>query len=286
MKTILSFLMILILFCSVAVSQIVDISQSQNNIQRIYQKDGSLPEIKTLLEWNNNMWENTWRSVYTYNSNDLLIEELGQGWHNNVWNDNIKVFYSYDTNNNLIEQLMQSPIGTSSLRWIHSYDSYNNRIETLFQMWTGTEWDNSGRTLFTYNPNNDLTEETIQEWDGSEWINIEKYTYSYLVTEAEHIEESVLSYDISNNYPNPFNPSTKIKYLIPAQSFVTIKVFDALGNEVKTIVNEEKAAGSYEIDFNARDLPSGIYFYRLQAGDPSAGSGQSFIETKKMVLLR
>ena len=86
------------------------------------------------------------------------------------------------------------------------------------------------------------------------------------------------SYSLNQNYPNPFNPSTTISYSIPAASFVTIKVYDALGNEVVRLVNEEKPEGSYEIMFDAANLPSGIYFYRLQAG--------LFVETKKMVLMK
>ncbi|MGB5530662.1 MAG: T9SS type A sorting domain-containing protein [Ignavibacteriaceae bacterium] len=81
-----------------------------------------------------------------------------------------------------------------------------------------------------------------------------------------------------NNYPNPFNPSTKIKYSIPQTSNLVIKVFDILGNEIETLVNEEKPAGTYELTWNAVNLPSGVYFYQLKAG--------SFINTKKMVLIR
>ena len=86
------------------------------------------------------------------------------------------------------------------------------------------------------------------------------------------------SYTLLQNYPNPFNPSTKIKYQIPDLSFVTIKVFDVLGNEIATLVNEELLAGEYEVDFNATILTSGIYFYQLNSAD--------FIQTKKMILLR
>ena len=86
------------------------------------------------------------------------------------------------------------------------------------------------------------------------------------------------AYSLLNNYPNPFNPATIIKYQIPKLSFVTLKVYDVLGSEIATLVNEEKPAGSYEVEFNAASLPSGIYFYRLQAG--------SFVETKKMVLMK
>ncbi|MFC2103443.1 YCF48-related protein [Bacteroidota bacterium] len=86
------------------------------------------------------------------------------------------------------------------------------------------------------------------------------------------------SCNINQNYPNPFNPSTNLKYSVGSLQYVTLKVFDVLGNEIATLVNEEKPAGRYQIEFDATSLPSGIYFYRLQAG--------TFVETKKMVLLR
>lgn len=273
-----SLLAVLILFCSVAVSQTLDISNSHNTIQRIYQEDGSLLEIKTLLEWNNNQWENSWRSIYTYDTNNILVEEVGQGWNINIWNNMLQVSYSYDVNNNLIEQIAQMPIGTNSTRVTHSYDGNDNRIETTFQIWAGSDWENSTQVQFTYNASNNLTEELRKEWAGSDWINVEKYIYSYITTGVEKHEELDFDYNVSNNYPNPFNPSTKIKYKIPALSFVTIKVFDPLGKEVATLVNEEKPMGNYEITWNAENLPSGVYFYQMKAGN--------FIQTRKMLLLK
>jgi hypothetical protein len=80
------------------------------------------------------------------------------------------------------------------------------------------------------------------------------------------------------NYPNPFNPITKIKYSTPKSGLVSLKVYDILGNEIAILVNEEKLSGIYEVQFNASNLSSGIYFYQLQAGD--------FISTKKLVLLK
>ncbi len=85
-------------------------------------------------------------------------------------------------------------------------------------------------------------------------------------------------YTLYQNYPNPFNPITKIKYQIPALSFVSIKIYDVLGNEIASPIYEEKPVGTYEIEFNASALSSGVYFYQLQAGD--------FAETKKMLLLK
>ncbi len=93
-------------------------------------------------------------------------------------------------------------------------------------------------------------------------------------------------FTLRQNYPNPFNPSTTISYQLPMQSYVTLKVFDTQGKEVATLVNSVEQPGDKSVNFNASNLASGVYYYRLQAGDPSTGSGQSFIETKKLVLLK
>ena len=86
------------------------------------------------------------------------------------------------------------------------------------------------------------------------------------------------SFSLNQNYPNPFNPTTTISFSIPTSEFVTLKVFDVLGNEVATLVNEEKSNGIYKVDFNASNLSSGIYFYTLKAG--------RFLETKKLILMK
>jgi hypothetical protein len=80
------------------------------------------------------------------------------------------------------------------------------------------------------------------------------------------------------NYPNPFNPTTNIRFRISDFGFVSLKVYDVLGNEIIRLVNEEKAEGDYNVNFDASGLPSGIYFYILQVG--------SFVDTKKMILLK
>lgn len=85
-------------------------------------------------------------------------------------------------------------------------------------------------------------------------------------------------FELKQNYPNPFNPSTIINYSIPEASYVMLKVYDIIGNEVAVLVNEEKQAGKYQIDFDATELTGGVYFYQL--------STNSFVDTKKMILLR
>ncbi len=91
-------------------------------------------------------------------------------------------------------------------------------------------------------------------------------------------------FSLSQNYPNPFNPVTNIKFQIPKTSFVKLIVYDILGREVETLVNEQLKPGAYEADWDASDYPSGVYFYRLDVGDPS--TSLRVIETKKMVLIK
>ncbi|MDI6802492.1 MAG: right-handed parallel beta-helix repeat-containing protein [Bacteroidota bacterium] len=104
-------------------------------------------------------------------------------------------------------------------------------------------------------------------------------------------------YALYQNYPNPFNPSTVISWQLPIGSWVTLKVYDVLGREVATLVDEFKEAGYYQVEFQSavgsgeskvgsRQLASGVFFYRLVAGDPSTSSGQVFVSTKKFLLLK
>ncbi len=92
-------------------------------------------------------------------------------------------------------------------------------------------------------------------------------------------------FNLNQNYPNPFNPATVISYQVPVLSHVTLKIYDALGNEITTLVNEEKRAGSYRVKFDAGDLSSGIYFCRI-AMNSDGMHAENFLETKKMMLMK
>ena len=92
------------------------------------------------------------------------------------------------------------------------------------------------------------------------------------------ISQKPMSFNLSQNYPNPFNPTTTINFSLPTSNQVNLKVFDTLGREVMTLVNEKREAGSYSLKFNGNDLPGGLYFYKLQSGN--------FIAVKKMIVLK
>jgi hypothetical protein len=107
-------------------------------------------------------------------------------------------------------------------------------------------------------------------------------------TSVEQQQNLPTSFSLAQNYPNPFNPSTVISLQLAVGSYVTLKVFDELGKEVVTLIDEYRPAGNYNCEWRIvnGELTSGVYFYTLKAGDPSHGSGQSFIETKKMILMK
>jgi hypothetical protein len=109
-------------------------------------------------------------------------------------------------------------------------------------------------------------------------------------TGLEEEKKTPQSFELFQNYPNPFNPTTSIQYTVSSpptgqagKQFISLKVYDVLGNEVATLVNKELLAGNYELEFDASDLTSGIYFYKFMVGSPG---GEAFIQTNKMVLLR
>ncbi|MCL6495209.1 MAG: T9SS type A sorting domain-containing protein [Ignavibacterium sp.] len=201
------------------------------------------------------------------------------------WNDNFNFRYFNNSNsalpNNFINAIDEDSDGNLWLATDEGFAclkndtiiSYSNlvnspiievKVDNQNRVWLGELGD--GRLLvFDGNNLNSITD-VLQE-------------YNYLPED----------FTLSQNYPNPFNPSTKIRYNIPSVILssskddkvgVTLKVYDVLGNEVATLVNENKPAGVYEIEFNASkyNLTSGIYFYKLVAG--------SFVQTKKMILTK
>ncbi|MHB8581572.1 MAG: T9SS type A sorting domain-containing protein [Ignavibacteriaceae bacterium] len=116
------------------------------------------------------------------------------------------------------------------------------------------------------------------EENGTKDIWMAKAIYAPLIGGVNEPPQVLSNYTLEQNYPNPFNPVTTINYTIAAKDLVSIKVYDVLGKKISTLVNEEKPAGSYSVNFNASKLSSGVYFYRMQAG--------SFVETKKLILMK
>ena len=110
------------------------------------------------------------------------------------------------------------------------------------------------------------------------WSEIRKFKTSGLYTGIEKLNEIPIEYKLHNNFPNPFNPSTVVRFSLPVATQVSLKVYDVMGREVQTLVNERVQAGSYEVKFDGSNLNSGVYFYRIITDE--------FNDTRRMLLLK
>lgn len=210
------------------------------------------------------------------------------------------LFYTYESGGNTDTSFYgimgiavnNTPMAPYSMKGIVTSSTAWNRLE-VYQFMTSTAFDTitadgDYRTFictgpFTFNPGETLSMD-LAIVAGTSLADLlvnadEAITYGQYIPVGVSEDKPVLfNYMLGQNYPNPFNPSTRIKYSLPHSSFILIKVFDVLGNEIETLVKEEIPAGTYELTWDAAKLPSGIYFYQLRAGE--------FIRTKKMILLK
>lgn len=166
---------------------------------------------------------------------------------------------------------------------IRLYDDQMSIIDSLVYDDTipwPTEPDGNGPTLSLRNPN--LNNSLGENWAASIGNGTPGKINDIFVNVDDQLESIPTEYALMQNYPNPFNPITMIRFSLPEHSFVTLKIYDVLGNEVVALVNEEKSAGNYEVEFssikNNRTISSGVYLYQLRTN--------KFIQTKKMILIK
>ena len=185
--------------------------------------------------------------------------------------------YTYEGWGNNISQLHE-PYGWGTLiakqnlyfmMWVGVITTYNSQLAYLLN--SGDKINISDYYIFK------LNNDTIQYSKWSAGSIFYPFTWTNW-TVVEQNNEPVQTFELFQNYPNPFNPATKIRYALPERSFVSIKIYSALGKEITTLVNEEKPIGSYEVVFTGNGLASGIYYYRINAC--------GFSRTKKMILLK
>jgi parallel beta-helix repeat protein len=166
---------------------------------------------------------------------------------------------------------------------IDIYEANSSEGSASAYQWLGSTLTNSSG-VFAFN----VTDPSIDAFSltaSTTAMGSSSFAYFEVVTSVQDKEETPSEFSLGQNYPNPFNPSTTIFFSIPNESFVSLKVFNSLGEEVAELVRETKPAGNYSVSFdgnnhsgNVRNLTSGIYFYKISAG--------SFTQTKKMILLR
>jgi hypothetical protein len=173
--------------------------------------------------------------------------------------------------------------GYVELSWSTATELNNSGFEIHRSTQNDNDWANIGFVpgfgTSTENHSYSFTDNDISP--GKYFYRLKQIDFDGSYEYSKIVEVDVVlpfAFTLEQNYPNPFNPSTKIKYQLPVTGFVNLKVYDVLGNEVATLVDEEKSAGSFDVEFNAFGLPSGIYFYTLNAAN--------YIQTRKMILLK
>lgn len=168
------------------------------------------------------------------------------------------------------------------LNWITDTE-LNNRGSQIERSINGVDFQNigfvAGHGTTTDIQNYSYIDQNVAA--GTYSYRLKQIDYDGSITYSQEIEIDVKLpnvFELEQNYPNPFNPVTTIKYNLPKASEVALTIYDVLGREIKTIVNEQQQPGSYEVNWNASNISSGIYFYQLKTND--------YVNTKKMLLLK
>jgi hypothetical protein len=230
--------------------------------------------------WDNNQWLNHWKKEIIYDSTGNVSIRIEKFWENNQWNNGYKFTNIYDSNGKLIQYIWQlGPNWDNISNCTFEYNSLGKQTLYEIDYWSDTTWYKSTLYLTQYNQFGDKVSFEKLLWDNNNWEHSERYIYTYNDLSSINLPaNSELTFRLFNNYPNPFNPNTKIKYQLPKECKVQIKIYDLLGAEVQELLNENKEAGIYEVEFNAENLTSGIYIYRISAGN--------YFNTKKMILIK
>ena len=185
---------------------------------------------------------------------------------------------------------------TSAIRNSTIKNSLNGESIELTEKNYGTNWINVEQKISKYDKNNNLIAQKRRYWNNSQWVpsivssNITNTSliicgsdFTLIYKQIETLEETKsyalpTSFSLSQNFPNPFNPTTTITYNVPSMEYVTLTVYDILGNEISTLINRVHDAGSYSVVFDASKYSSGIYIYQISAG--------KFVDTKKLLLIK
>ena len=255
-----------------------NVSLTQNTYDNQDRKTESL-----FKRWENSNWFLEQRQTHQYINGGLTVTTLYEGWIDTVWMNTSLHTQIFNSNNLLIEfigQYWHSINGwINQQRWVRTYTADNKFLEWVTQFWQTTEWENFSRLISYYDTNGNETVFAWEVWENSAWQNHIQILFNYtIVSDADDNLSDEFNYSLSQNYPNPFNPTTKISWQTPVSAHQSLRVYDVLGNEVAILIDEYKPAGKYEIDFTAADLSSGIYLIKLET--------DNYVNTKKMILIK
>ncbi|NQV42892.1 MAG: T9SS type A sorting domain-containing protein [Candidatus Marinimicrobia bacterium] len=262
-----------------------------------YLPDGQVASILgQTWDYDGGVWLNDSLTSCSYTDGNLS-QLLTQTWADDVWNNEHHKALTYDPDDHLIEETLRSWFGRQWFeieRQVHEIDLSGNVMITRYQDWDYDEanWFDRDRLLFQYDEYGKLVE-SLSQYPDSEtntWINEYLSIWYYPTTSAVDAFQA-RQFSLSQNFPNPFNPSTSIRFDIPEYSAVNLTIYDALGREIITLFAGAKPAGSYEMSWQGLDqeghsVSTGVYFCRFQVLDSGTGGVGDFNQTIKMLYLK
>ncbi|KAB2907006.1 MAG: T9SS type A sorting domain-containing protein [Ignavibacteriales bacterium] len=221
-------------------------------------------------------WEYAEINTYSYTASGKREVELMEVWEDTVWVNFIKNSFEYDGNDNPtvhLTQFWQEGGWNNVYQTTNAFDNFGNTETSSFFTWINGNWISMETTLFfVYNNGASV---------GEIYSSFAIAAYQPITDVNDEEVPLAQNFELMQNFPNPFNPSTKIEFNLPAAGFVTLDVFSVQGEKVSTLVNGVLSAGKHGVAFDGAGLPSGVYFYRLSmelsgaVGGGAAGGGVS-----------
>lgn len=266
-----------------------------------YSYDSTGVLISKLFEsWDGSQWVNSHQITNTYDAQKKLIMELWKIWNDGQWENFARRAHTYNSSGNIslmLAEILEDSEWKNFERQVYTYNNGGKLTLMLFERWAENQWENVNRETYAYDSNDNLTSALFEIWENNLWtrkdngltfndalgntfdlycseVNIVYKTVTDVLEEIKPISE----FSLSQNFPNPFNPTTIIEFSLPSNGFVSLKVFDILGKEVASLLSKNLSLGNYSIEFAGLNLNSGIYFYQLNF------NGRS--HSKKMILLK
>jgi len=224
-------------------------------------------------------WVQAGRITNTYDDRDNMLSEMAESWENGQWLKLWRMTNTYDPNSNQLTGLEEDRVNgqrVNTFLIVYTYDAIGNLRSVSQYSWEESAWTPSGIRAGDFGGfhvfDNVGNEYSYHGWHLS-------FKYRTIVTDVVAETEDVPArHSLAQNYPNPFNPTTTIEFALPQAGYVTLRIYNVVGEEMASLIEGDHAAGTFKTTWDASGLPSGVYFYRLTAGE--------YVKTKKAVLLR
>lgn len=231
----------------------------------------NLKEKKLMEIWDNNAWQYDMLQDIVYDKPEKIKSVITRKWDGLSWNNYVKanIITSKELEVMQVYQIWEDEKWNDAERYIYNTDATGWFLNGRYEIFEYNTWIPGEGNLSIYNP------------DGFELNYLAKGIDVYYASPLDVKNETsvqIKDFNLSQNYPNPFNPSTVINYSIFNEGRVTLTVFDMLGRQVQKLVDEYKPAGNYSVNFNAANLPSGVYFYKLTTNNKSSVNKMQLIK--------